>query len=1145
MDTQRLIEPGTVAIRLAGDVVIQSRIETLGGATLGGQRAKIALARLAMEAGSTVPRDILADAIWADRPPPSWVPALRNVIAAVRRWLETAEFLGLVALDSAGEGYRLSLPTGSTVDLVLVTSDTRRAEQAAREGDHAAALRIAEQALLTASLPVLAGAEGEWVDGVRSQLEASRLRLDRVSGEAALALGDAARAEQVARRLIAAAPLREDAHRLLMRSLYAAGNRGEALTAYDTCRRMLADELGAMPSAPTEALFLEILAETQSERAALGPVRTTATTAGPLLLVQRQTPFVGRTELLDLLVSRLGVAVDAGPLLVVVSGEPGLGKTRLAAEVAASANAAGVNVLYGRADDRIALPYGSVLEALDTGLAALGSGEAAQRLGDHRGVLGPLLPSLAEAHERSEPTGIHDLDRSRVQQAILAALRLVANPRGALLVLDDMQWASRLELGVVEAIVRESSCLPLLVLVLARGAGDEACLEALGYHPRIERLALEPLTLDEITELARVNRAPAADLEEIASGVWRMSGGNPLLASELLRSWQPDGEHQRPVRIEELVRERLAELPARAQEVLRAAAVAGHEFDPRIVAAASAADLGEGLAALDSARRAGLLVAATRDPGWLAFRHALVRSSLLELLAPEIRLRIHQRLGSVLEIEAEPDRGAVVSLAYHFGAAAPLGEWRRAVRYALPVARAAYDAGVYEDVITVTSRTLQALADAADPDPGARLALEILLGGAQRALGETRGYDTLRDAFAAARAQGDPLRMADAALAFSEAGAASEELMVDDGLLDLYEEAIAALGATDLDRRAALLGHLAGAYAWRRSGAESRRAADEALALARELGEDATVARVLTTARRSLSGTVQLGQQLRLEDELFGLAERLDDPGQWVRTSLWRFDTSVERGHGDQLERLLETAAENARGLRAGNYHHSLTYAQAALALLRGRRANADVLVERAAAVGRERGLDATVVEAIRLIQLIGVRHEQHRLHDLRDEAGAFFGNAGVPEWMGALAFIDGELGRLETVGSGVDALLDGFEAGGARTVSPVGFVAHMAAPIARLDDPMRAARAYELILPFTGQGAYFAYFAGPMDYHLGLLARTANREQDAREHLADAVAFCQRLGAPRWQARCEAALSAPVAAMADRGPRSSAIPAA
>jgi hypothetical protein len=89
---------------------------------------------------------------------------------------------------------------------------------------------------------------------------------------------------------------------------------------------------------------------------------------------------------------------------------------------------------------------------------------------------------------------------------------------------------------------------------------------------------------------------------------------------------------------------------------------------------------------------------------------------------------------------------------------------------------------------------------------------------------------------------------ADHALAFSEAGAASEELMIDDGLLDLYEEAIAALGARDPDRRAALLGRLASAYAWRRSGTESRRAADEALALARELGEDATVARVLTAA---------------------------------------------------------------------------------------------------------------------------------------------------------------------------------------------------------------------------------------------------------------------------------------------------------
>ncbi len=132
------------------------------------------------------------------------------------------------------------------------------------------------------------------------------------------------------------------------------------------------------------------------------------------------------------------------------------------------------------------------------------------------------------------------------------------------------------------------------------------------------------------------------------------------------------------------------------------------------------------------------------------------------------------------------------------------------------------------------------------------------------------------------------------------------------------------------------------------------------------------------------------------------LAERVDDPGLRARTAQWRFDTSVERGRGEQLERLLELAGENARGLRMGNYHHSVGYARAALALLRGRVGEADALVERARMIGLERGVDPTVVDAVRLFQLIGVRHEQRRLAELCEEAHLFIetgGGARVVRW--------------------------------------------------------------------------------------------------------------------------------------------------
>jgi DNA-binding SARP family transcriptional activator len=1083
-----------------------------------------------VEAGRRVSREALADAIWDDHWPASWESALRTVIVGLRRWVATVELDGAAILRTVTDGYLLDLPAGSTVDLAALSGQAGAAEAALRARDHRTAMLMAERGLAVCSRPLLPGNAGDWVEALRSHADEIGGRLRRVEGQAALALGDAARAEQAARALIDAAPLREDAHRLLMRALVAAGNRGAALAAFHACRRLLSEELGAMPSRETEALFLEILIEDHGERGGGAPAgRPGPAAAGPLLMVHRQSPFVGRAALLERLAAQLDLARAAGPLAVCVTGEPGLGKTRLAAELAARAHASGMTVLYGRADDRIALPYGSLLEALQGGLAGFDSGEVASRLGDHAGVMASLLPSLPSAAQPPDPTGVENLDRMRIEQAIVAALGLVAGHAGALLVLDDMQWASRLELAVVEAVVTESRPLPLMLLVLHRGVAGRAELDRLSVHPRVSLASLEPLTARDVTELAGIvaDGLPTAAVQALAEDVWRMSGGNPLLATELLRSRRDGRERESPARIGELVSERIALLPVGAEQVLQAAAVAGLEFDPQMVRAASGLAPAVSHDALDAGRRVGLLVAATRDPQWLAFRHALVRSSLLDSLAPEARLRIHRRLGSALEAEPSPDPAAVVSLAYHFGAAAPLGEWRRAVRYGLPVARAAYQAGVYEDVIAIATRTLHALDDSGDPAPGARLDLEIMLGAAQRALGLPAGHETLQQAFASARDLGDAIRMADAAVAFSDEGAASEELYIDDRLLAHYEEVLDALGARDPHRRAQLLGHVASAQAWERSGVASRRAAREAVALARELDNDGTLANVLTTARRSLSGSGLVDEQEALEEELLALAERLDDPGQRMRASLWRIVTLIEQGRGEALERLHQSAAEDARSLRMGNYHHSLAYCRASLALLRGRVAEADFLVERAAAVGRDLGVDGTVVDAIHLTQLMGVRHEQHRLAELRDRAAALVSLSSVFEWP-AIAFIDGEIGSLESVGENVDALLDGYAAHGVTALRPIGVLALMAAPIARLQDPVRAARLYEIVLPFSGRGAYLAYFAGPIDYHLGLLDRVLEREDDARRHFAAALAFCRRLGAPRWTSRCRVALAAP-----------------
>lgn len=68
-----------------------------------------------------------------------------------------------------------------------------------------------------------------------------------------------AEAVQAAEDALAIEPFRETTYQPLMRVHAGAGNRAEALRAYQRCRDVLAEELGVPPSAETEAAYSAIV----------------------------------------------------------------------------------------------------------------------------------------------------------------------------------------------------------------------------------------------------------------------------------------------------------------------------------------------------------------------------------------------------------------------------------------------------------------------------------------------------------------------------------------------------------------------------------------------------------------------------------------------------------------------------------------------------------------------------------------------------------------------------------------------------------------------------------------------------------------------------------------------------------------------
>ncbi|MDQ2825721.1 MAG: tetratricopeptide repeat protein, partial [Actinomycetota bacterium] len=138
--------------------------------------------------------------------------------------------------------------------------------------------------------------------------------------DAAAACRDWAGAQRAAEEAVTVEPFRESAHLRLMEAHAGAGNRGEALRAYERCRQLLADELGVSPSASTEAAYVVLLGdEPVATAAAAGP--PPPVTSLPLQL----TRLVGRDEELTAVEKALGDS-----RLLTLTGTGGVGKTRLA-----------------------------------------------------------------------------------------------------------------------------------------------------------------------------------------------------------------------------------------------------------------------------------------------------------------------------------------------------------------------------------------------------------------------------------------------------------------------------------------------------------------------------------------------------------------------------------------------------------------------------------------------------------------------------------------------------------------------------------------------------------------------------------------------------------------------------------------------
>ena len=314
-------------IFLAGRVAVEVEGVALDTAGLG-RLGRMALAYLVSERHRPVTRDELADVLWADDLPRSWETSLRGMALRLRGLLGAAGLVPTEALTSAYGCWQLQLPPTTVVDVEAVDPDLARAEKALSDNRPSEARALAHGAAAVAGRGFLPEATGAWVERRQTELRDLFLRALEVESDAAAAAADWLSAVRAAEEAVSVEPFRESAHLRLMQAHAGAGNRGEALRAYERCRRVLAEQLGVNPSPATEAAYLALLGE--EPEPSPEPPDSRPDTNLPFAL----TRLVGRDEELGAIEKAL-----AGSRLLTLTGTGGVGKTRLALAAAAGSAA--------------------------------------------------------------------------------------------------------------------------------------------------------------------------------------------------------------------------------------------------------------------------------------------------------------------------------------------------------------------------------------------------------------------------------------------------------------------------------------------------------------------------------------------------------------------------------------------------------------------------------------------------------------------------------------------------------------------------------------------------------------------------------------------------------------------------------------
>jgi DNA-binding CsgD family transcriptional regulator/DNA-binding transcriptional ArsR family regulator len=861
------------------------------------------------------------------------------------------------------------------------------------------------------------------------------------------------------------------------------------------------------------------------------------------------TRLVGRERELELLSHCFEMVRSGRGQAISVIGDAGLGKSRLLYEYRQALAGEPLIWLDGRCSPYgTALAYHPIVDLLKQLFRIDNSDSDADiRRRVHQGLAAlhadpetaPYLLHLlaVEVHDYL-PQGLSpEALKQRIFEAVRTLLLACAAQHPLVVAIEDLHWVDNATEEWLTFLLDQIAASRIMLLLTYR-PDFASTWSRKSYHSVI---TVTRLSQDDSYRLLTALLGTMSIHDDLATWVLDKAEGVPFFLEELVRSlrethaidwhdsqWQltvQDTTWQIPTTVDEVLMARIDRLPEGAKSVLQMGSVIGREFSGELLRELSGLTDRELTAHLAALTEAELIYAGglPSRPTYL-FKHAFTQEAAYRSLLTPRRRSWHHRVAETLET-LFPDRLEEYygPLAHHLMEAGQDGDAGKAMTYAVRAGDRNMALPAYAEAVGFYQMALEACARQEQVDEAQRCELLLTLGAAQKKAGKyAQALDTIQHAAHCAKSFGWSEALARAALEAEQVTWYSS--LPAESAIRLLKAALDELPAADSALRARVLGSSAGALVWTGQLQPATERAQQAVDMARRVGEPSALASSLRSQLGIPWQPEEVEQRLTSATEMLHLAQEMNDGELICNARYWRLHALLEIGDAQEWDADMDTLARFAEELQQLHFMRNAKGFQAMRALMQGNFADSEALAQQALAIGQR--MQSEHVPGIFGLQMFSIRREQGRLQELEPVVKYFVQQHGVAStWRPGLALIYSELGRQREARREFEHLAQHDFADFPRDGLWLACMTYLAEVCTYLGDATRAAMLYQLLLPYAGRaivvGGQVACY-GAASRYLGMLATTMEHWPEAEQHFEAALTMNAKMGAQTWLAHTQ-----------------------